>query len=284
MKGFVEAKSELGSRNMTTRESGVDQDMCCSFISLVMRVPLLTGLVFFTAVLLSGKSYSTDTAIIVGGGYKLAGSQGQIEQNVKWVQDVLKEAGVSVHTYFTDGTDPALDVHVIDSAKETNPDLEALARVFGDIEGALTRRHSNTVADNQGTTEARELMPALSNLLSDSEGVPLFVFNGHGGPSADGRDEVTLKLWNETQVTARELHELLDKDSSDLRYVFTQCYSGGFHRLAYKDSQNGLELADATRCGFTSESAWRLAEGCSCLLYTSPSPRDATLSRMPSSA
>ena len=27
-----------------------------------------------------------------------------------------------------------------------------------------------------------------------------------------------------------------------------------------------------------------VGEGCTCLLYTSPSPRDATLSRMPSSA
>jgi len=224
----------------------------------LLAVPL-----FVTALLVAGKNLSADTAIVVGGGYKLAGSQGQIEKNVKWVQEVLKDAGVSVHTYFTDGTDPGVDVHVIDSVTDVKPELEALARVFGDIEAALTRNHSNTVVDNQGTTKADELMPALSNLLSDASGVPLFVFNGHGGPSPNKQDEVTLKLWEDTKVTARQLHELLDEGSSDLRYVFTQCYSGGFHRLAYKDSQSGLELADATRCGFTSESAWRLAEGCS---------------------
>src|SRR5665811_636667 len=32
------------------------------------------------------------------------------------------------------------------------------------------------------------------------------------------------------------------------------------------------------------ESAWLVAEGSACLLYTSPSPRDRTRSRMPSSA
>ena len=32
------------------------------------------------------------------------------------------------------------------------------------------------------------------------------------------------------------------------------------------------------------EMAKKIARGCDCLLYTSPSPRDATLSRMPSSA
>ena len=30
--------------------------------------------------------------------------------------------------------------------------------------------------------------------------------------------------------------------------------------------------------------SWNLPDGITCLLYTSPSPRDATLSRMPSSA
>ena len=257
MKHLVEVGSRIIGQSTTL------SSMRRLFKVCFQSVRLLTVLVCGVAVFVAGKSYSADTAVIVGGGYKLAGSQGQIEKNVKWVQDVLKQAGVSVHTYFTDGTDPGVDVHVIDSATDTRPDLEALARVFGDIEGALTRRHSNTVADNLGSTEAGELLPALSTLLSDSEGVPLLVFNGHGGPSPDGRDEVTLKLWEETAVSARELHDLLDKDSTDLRYVFTQCYSGGFHRLAYEDSESGLELADATRCGFTAESAWRLAERCS---------------------
>jgi len=39
---------------------------------------------FFIAMLLIGNSFSADTAIVVGGGYKLSGSQGQIEKNVKW--------------------------------------------------------------------------------------------------------------------------------------------------------------------------------------------------------
>jgi len=173
---------------------------------------------FFIAMLLVGKSYATDTAIVVGGGYKLSGSQGQIEKNVKWVQSVLKEAGVSVYTYFTDGNDPAVDVHVIDSASTAKPELEALARVFGDIEGALTRRHSNTVADNQGSTRASELMPALSNILSDTEGVPLLVFNGHGGPSRKGQDEVTLKLWDETHTI--RFHSML------FRWIPPACLQG----------------------------------------------------------
>ena len=36
--------------------------------------------------------------------------------------------------------------------------------------------------------------------------------------------------------------------------------------------------------GYTVVYRWTATDDCSCLLYTSPSPRDATLSRMPSSA
>ena len=55
----------------------------------------------------------------------------------------------------------------------------------------------------------------------------------------------------------------------------------------------GVSLQSALRDlsdqeGFVEDHLWtgigRARSGCGCLLYTSPSPRDATLSRMPSSA
>ena len=216
---------------------------------------------------------SADNAVIVGGGYDLRGSQAQIELNVKWVQQVLKRAGLSVHTFYTDGVDEEVDVYSVGGSDvEQSVPYEALARVFRNLEEANTRYYSNTVPDNSGTTRADELLPELSERLSSAENgdsSPLLVYNGHGGPSSNKPDEVTLKLWDNTSVTAREFHALLEKDSSDLRFVFTQCYSGGFHRLAYKNSSSGLELSDSTRCGFTAESAWRVAEGCSASVETS---------------
>lgn len=215
---------------------------------------------------------SADSAIIVGGGYDLRGSQAQIELNVKWVQQVLKRAGLSVHTFYTDGVDEEIDVYSVDRSRDAEQSVpyEALARVFRNLEEANTHYYSNTVPDNSGTTRVDELLPVLSERLSSSENgdVPLLVYNGHGGPSSDKPDEVTLKLWDNTSLSAREFHALLEKDSSDMRFVFTQCYSGGFHRLAYKNSSSGLELSDTTRCGFTSESAWRVAEGCSASVET----------------
>jgi len=77
-----------------------------------------------------------------------------------------------------------------------------------------------------------------------------------------------LELWDNTSLTANELHGVLEATSAPTRFVFTQCYSGGFHRLAYKNPSSGLELSDELRCGFTSESAYRIAEGCSASINT----------------
>ena len=57
-----------------------------------------------------------------------------------------------------------------------------------------------------------------------------------------------------------------------------------------RSSLKKANLSDASltlyECDLLSDEGWeRAIEGCDyCLLYTSPSPRDATLSRMPSSA
>ncbi len=212
-----------------------------------------------------------ETAIIVGGGYQLSSSQGQIELNVKWAQEVLKRSGLRVHTFFTDGDDPAVDVHVASSGIDATIENEALTRVFSDMRSAWTHYHSNTVKDLSGGTQADQLLPAITRILSDdSPGdlPPLLVYNGHGGPSTNTADNVTLKLWNKTQVTAKEMHTLLEEDKTDLRFVLTQCYSGGFHRLAYENSSEGLALSSAQRCGFTAESSWRMSEGCSASINT----------------
>jgi len=228
--------------------------------------------------LLTANTALADQAILIGGGYNINGSQGQIELNVQWVQDVLKKSDIPVTTFFTDGDDKSADVHYLQDLQNIDKpsaidklsiELEPVARLFGDKHANMQRFRNHKLSDVQGSTEASSLTDALSNLLSSSPDTPnLIVYNGHGKQSKSSTDKVTMELWGNTQMTASELHGILDESNAPTRFGFTQCYSGGFHRLAYENPSKGLTLSPTMRCGFTAESAYRLAEGCSASVDT----------------
>ncbi len=214
-------------------------------------------------------AHADTTAVLVGGGYDIHGSQGQIELNVKWVQGVLEEQNATVRTYFTDGDEAGLDVHYNLPADQHDSAMEALARIFGDWVLENRRYRENTVPNVSGSTRREDLEPALQQIIDETaEDDLLLVYNGHGSQSQSTPDHVTLNLWDNTTITANEMHSLIEPRTAPFKFVFTQCYSGGFHRLAYKDPSEGLALADSPRCGFTAESAYRLAEGCSASIET----------------
>lgn len=233
----------------------------------------------FIVCLVTPVSYTVaDQAILIGGGYNINGSQGQIELNVKWVQRVLNQANMPVTTFFTDGDDPAPDVHYqqpdTPDAETTTIDeladlLEPVARLFGNQLQNQQRYRSHTVDNVTGSTRADSLVTSLKDLLGSAPDDPsLIVYNGHGKQSKSTDDKVTLELWDDTQLSANELHAILETSNAPSRFVFTQCYSGGFHRLAYANPASGLELSENMRCGFTSVSAYQLAEGCSASINT----------------
>lgn len=224
---------------------------------LLIYLAAVFGLIFNTCAF-------ADQAIIVGGGYNIGSSQGQIELNVKWAQGILAKERLNVTTFYTDGKDPAADVHYRLSDDSEAGDQLPLVRVFSHVENELTRYRNHTVAGVVGGTDRESLEPILEVLLGQNNTEDtLFLYNGHGFQSQSTPDKVYLKLWNSTELSAKDLHGMLAKNQAPFRYVFTQCYSGGFHRVNYKDPEKGLDLVDTERCGFTSESAYQLAEGCS---------------------
>jgi len=228
--------------------------------------------------LLYSKAAQADQAILIGGGYNVNGSQGQIELNVKWVQKLLKEAELSVTTFFTDGEDPAPDVHYLSlDSLDTEPSaidklatqLEPVARLFKNQLANQRRYRNHSIEDVQGGTDVNTLAQAIEQILKTNPDEPnLIIYNGHGSQSKTSTDRVTMDLWNDTQMTVTDLHSILNRSNAPNRFVFTQCYSGGFHRLAYENPEKGLQLSETTRCGFTAESAYRLAEGCSASIDT----------------
>ena len=215
---------------------------------------------------------SADEAILVGGGYSAHRSEAQIELDAGWIRDVLERAGVPVTLRFTDGDAPGSDVMELLGPDAPPSPLEPLARTFGELRAERTRWRNHGLENVAGPTTRDALVPALVDAFARADAADeplLLVYNGHGTQSTTASPaDVRLELWGGTGLRAGELHALLEDHESPVRWVFTQCYSGGFHRLAYGDPDAGIGLAGGARCGFTAESAYRLAEGCSASIET----------------
>jgi hypothetical protein len=74
-----------------------------------------------------------------------------------------------------------------------------------------------------------------------------------------------LRLWTEVGFTAYEFEQLLNNinDKTPVRFILTQCYSGGFARVIHPGASEDTMDLKGNRCGFMAESATREAEGCS---------------------
>jgi hypothetical protein len=227
----------------------------------------------FAATFACAPAPAADHVWFIGGGFDADNSQAQIETNVLWASRVVRElpGRRTQRVFFTDGVGPAADV------KEYPPPAgsysEPLARLYDieEIGGYLYRNHRVPHVD--GATARGELLPRLERelkALQPADNV-LIVFNGHGTrgrfTSADNR----LWLWNETTLTVREFEQLLNKapQGVTVRFVLTQCFSGGFARAVYAGAGNGLPLAPGERCGFLAESEDEPAEGCSAAVESS---------------
>ncbi|WP_405230031.1 hypothetical protein [Lentisalinibacter sediminis] len=206
---------------------------------------------------------------VIGGGPNVEEGGVQIEYNVSWVLDVLRsEPGVrELHIYFGSGDDGELDiVELTPSSDDLLSAMEPLARVFGaHIRNAETYRH-NRIDDVKGTTSRESLLANLRDDFSELEpGDKAFIiYNGHGFKDSEDYGKNTLRLWNDTYVTAREFEGLLSEISPAVptRFIFAQCYSGGFARLIHPEGNDVLRLAEGNRCGFLAASSREESEGC----------------------
>ncbi len=225
--------------------------------------------VFLLVGLLGSSVSAAEHVYIVGGGYELDGSQAQIELNVQWVQSLLQRRmpKATMRTYYTDGQDrDTIDVKGWVAADESKVFLQPLARVFEAhiANGEFFRNHGIKAVD--GDTRRDALVESLSSEFSSlgSQDRVLFIYNGHG--SRDPVDPAlnALKLWGDTRLPAREFRSLMEKVPSSVtfRYIFPQCFSGGFAWIMYPDALLGEPVGPGHRCGFFSEAEHREAEGC----------------------
>ncbi len=208
---------------------------------------------------------ATTKVWLIGGGNHIENSQGQIEQNVSWLEQLLQGQGAALSTYYSAGLSGTKDVSYWAPREESVEFLQPLARVFTGIGDNGIRYKTHELSRVKGGTDKSSLERGLTRdftALSGRDDI-LLIYNGHGGINDDDVNKNYLKLWGDEKLMVSELDELLDKASPEttVRFVLTQCYSGAFHKLIY-ESPFSSEFSRQPRCGFMAESAWRQAEGC----------------------
>lgn len=213
---------------------------------------------------LSAKEY----VWLIGGGPELANSQAQIELNTKWVQQLLykHKASAITKTYFTDGSSPESDVKVQVKIEENEQNMQPLARVFSEKYANSTQYYSHTVDKVNGSTDSQFLQTELAKdfrNLNENDQVML-IFQGHGGIDPRDTAKNSFKLWNNSRLTVIQLEQLLQQLNPKIpvRFMFPQCFSGGFSRLIYPQADIELEPSSRMRCGFMAEYDFEESEGC----------------------
>lgn len=218
--------------------------------------------------LMSAAADAATEVWLVGGGWEPEASEAQIEQNVLWAARTLEALSddLRLRVYFTDGEDPRPDVLEWRPPPDSLASLQPLARVYDTywVNGEHYRNHRipDVAGPTTATLLAREL-PRLRSRLAPGDQA-LLVFNGHGG-EGESPDQNRLLLWEGTSLTVKALEALLAEGppAAPTRFVFTQCYGGGFARLAYRDADPDRGLSPFERCGFLAVAADQPAEGCS---------------------
>jgi hypothetical protein len=228
---------------------------------LALPIPLILGLS-------SAHSCAEDLRVwLIGGGNNLGNSQGQIEENVRWLEDIFTDRGIEARTYYThgQGAEGSDDVVYFALPEERDPVLEPILRVYGEGLQYAQKTRTNSLQNIVGSTEKSRLTSSLAEDFSHvgPEDSVLLVYNGHGDIDSSNTLNNNLLLWNNTSLDIGELHELLGHitPEADVRFILTQCFSGSFASLIY-EKPGSRSLSPQRRCGFLAESDRREAEGC----------------------
>ena len=187
---------------------------------------------------------------------------------VKQFSDVLRRAGVSptdITIFNADGVDPQADFAV----RELQPEADFWLLQGTRLERPLRTqiRYENSVVDSftpQPATRAalRHWFEEAAERLRPSDTL-LFYVTDHGTKNAEDLGNNRITLWGDQEsLSVTELRELFALLDPRVRIVvlMSQCYSGAFANLMYRDPT--AELPAGNVCGFFSSTADRQAYGC----------------------
>lgn len=210
----------------------------------------------------SGALADTTHGVLIGGGFKLESSQGQIEQNVLWLEKVLTPKLNGLDIFYGNGDkENQVDVVYWDPVARLSETRNPIADVFDSPAAEWLRYKKHEVKTTLGDISAQNITDSLTQLLpSLTDPNLLIVYNGHGGYGGlNNTDQNTLLLWHNTSMTVREFKRLLDHvpANTNSRFVLTQCYSGGFYDAVLNNNK-----VVPKRCGFMADGENLESEGC----------------------
>jgi len=211
-----------------------------------------------------------DRFVIIGGGADPLTSQVSIERNVLWMQALFGQRQIPVNTYYSGGAHAERDVRVRDLDYDKRAGYEALLRVFSDPGRLHEFLRTNQIEEVDGAAEKDSVLKALATSASGlgADDSFLIMFSGHGGRGS-GQSGNYLRLWNDTRLSVSELAGALDGNAATTRLILPQCFSGGFSRVIFDDSDvQDLRNVNGRRCAFMSVSATEESEGCTTGLDT----------------
>ena len=203
--------------------------------------------------------------VIIGGGYELSHSEGQIEENVFWLENLLRPEVDRLDIFYGNGAAEQADVVYWDpDVNNTNRARNPVADVYLPPNDEYLRYRKHRITANMGSTERSHLIPGLTAVIENQDYQDLLIiYNGHGAYRSFDYTQNSLKLWNDSEINVREFRQLLNQApaTKNIRFVMTQCYSGGFFHLL-NESEQTADKTKHTRCGFMAESERRQSEGC----------------------
>ena len=209
---------------------------------------------------------------LIGGGPEKESSEIQIERNIKWVGEVIKNQSENsvLKIFYSDGADPAPDVINFLDRNISRNDKYLFDMVFGGVDVHSYEYTNHTIMNHSGSTHPDNLVPALKkdfSKLKESDSA-LILYNGHGWQNPRDHGLNTLRLWTEQGITVYDVEKLFNNinEKTPTRFIFTQCFSGGFSRVIHPEAKGDTMDLKGNRCGFMAESATRQAEGCSASL------------------
>lgn len=129
-----------------------------------------------------------------------------------WVADIVRSVapGATLKVYFADASPEVRDVRIWSRPADSRENLQPLARIFGQQEFNGNQYRKHRVPDIVHGTRGRSAgTVAGARIRRDGPSGPgISSLNGHGLRDLSDRAGNTLRLWDDTRMSVRELERL----------------------------------------------------------------------------